>query len=98
MFFKKHPKPIFTLKYYGDVNFDLDISNNLSSNNIANIASFIYLLCYKSPICSDIIELLKTHKDNNSSDAIVNAWTTIYLADKNSPMVDPLSAFKKNVK
>lgn len=102
MFFsKKSKQPVLTLDYYGDMDFNININKKLSSNHINNIASFIFLLTYQSPICATIIEHIQSKNNdnnNNNIDKIINAWTTIYLADRNNPIVSPILAFKKNVK
>jgi len=101
MFKKKH-EPIFSLDYFGEMNFDISFGKNLSIDNIANIASFIYLLTYHSPISSEVIEKIIAKKsdlkDTSTIDNILKSWATIYSSNKNDPIVTPMTAFKHNAK
>lgn len=102
MFFNnKSKKPIFSIHYYSDTEYEFKFAKTLSNEDIANIGSFIFLLVYNSPISVNIIDKLKQqkNKDNSSDiDHILNSWATYYLSDKNKPIIEPLIAFKNNVK
>lgn len=92
-------KPIFSINYYGLSDFDLVLSTKLVHSDTTNIASFLYLLTYNSPIINDIINKLKDNQIKNEfASTIVDSWATIYLADFNSPIIKPIDAFKNNVK
>lgn len=92
-------KPKFSIHYYGPSDFDVIFNKNLSLDDIPNIASFLYLLTYNSPITTDIINKIKDnpHKQNCVS-TILDSWATIYLADINNPIIKPIDVFKSNVK
>jgi hypothetical protein len=92
-------KPILTINYYGLSDFEFKLGKKLSSSDTTNIASFLYLLSYNSPIINELINKLKDNpiKSEHAS-TIVDAWATIYLADFNNPIIKPIDAFKSNVK
>jgi hypothetical protein len=92
-------KPILTINYYGLSDFEFKLGKKLSSSDTTNIASFLYLLSYNSPIVNELINKLKDNpiKSEHTS-TIVDSWATIYLADFNNPIIKPIDAFKSNVK
>jgi hypothetical protein len=98
MIFKKK-RPILSINYYGLSDFDIILNKKLSSDDTTNIASFLYLLTYNSPIINELINKLKDHTlKNEHVSTIVDSWATIYLADFNNPVIKPIDAFKSNVK
>lgn len=98
MIFRKK-KPILTINYYDLSDFEIKLGKKLSSTDTTNIASFLYLLSYNSPIVNELINKLKDSPvKNEHSSTIVNSWATIYLADFNNPIIKPIDAFKSNVK
>lgn len=100
MLFKKKNKSLFTIEFLDDNSYNINIYKNISNDNLLKVANFIYLLTYNSPIAIDIIDKIKqnTDIDKNSIDIIINSWATIYLNNKDIPMISPLNAFKQNVK
>ena len=92
-------KPILTINYYGLSDFEFKLGKKLSSSDTTNIASFLYLLSYNSPIVNELINKLKDNPiKNEHTSTIVDSWATIYLADFNNPIIKPIDAFKSNVK
>lgn len=101
MFFKRKKQPIFTINFYTNNAYDVSMQKQTSDNDINNIASFLYLLTYDSPMCVDIINKIQDIKNNDNQHIInmlLNSWLSIYLNDKNKPIINPLSTFKDNVK
>ena len=101
MFFKRKKQPIFTINFYTDNTYGISIQKKISNNDINNVASFLYLLTYDSPMCLDIINKIQDIKNNDNQyiiNMVLNSWLSIYLNDKNKPIINPLSAFKDNVK
>lgn len=98
MIFNKK-KPLLSINYYGLSDFEIKLGKNLSSSDATNIASFLYLLSYNSPIINDIINKIKDNPIKNEySSTILDSWATIYLADFNNPIIKPIDTFKSNVK
>jgi hypothetical protein len=102
MFFKQHKsetdQPIFSINYYRNNDYKINIKQDISSEDMQNIASFIFLLSYQSPIFTNLFDKIKITNTGSTTDAIINYWSTLYYQDKNYPMVNPLNAFQKNVK
>lgn len=99
MFFQSKDN-IFSLNLQTNNKYQFNISEHISDQDITNIASFLFLLSYSSPISVEIIDKLKQAKNGRNShiiDKILDSWATLYINDKYKPMVDPLSAFKSNV-
>lgn len=99
MFFQNKDN-IFSLNFQTNNKYQFNISEYITDQDITNIASFLFLLCYSSPISVEIIDKLKQAKNNKNNhiiDKILDSWATFYINDKHKPMIDPLSAFKSNV-
>lgn len=97
MFFKKKQLPLFSIDYFGENSIDIHIAKNLSTTNIADVASFIYLLTYRSPLG---LELLNSIKDNSdpSFKSVLESWLNLHNTDRHNPIINPTIAFKQNGK